>query len=77
MERFHGSEAVVGWRHRFVIIRQSYDDLRALAARAGDLHCAAHLFRALAHAGQTQAIVPIFNSKSVTIVSKFQANLSN
>jgi hypothetical protein len=62
-------------RHRLVIIRQRDDYPRAFAARTRDLQRPAHLFDALSHSVQTEAIMSIFDFKSITVVTKLEAKL--
>src|SRR5207247_10472968 len=60
-------------RDRLIIERQRDEHVRAFAARATDLQFSAHLFDALAHSGQTKAIMSIFDFESVAVVAKFEA----
>src|SRR5207247_10407807 len=60
-------------RDRLIIERRRGEHVRAFAARATDLQFTAHLFDALAHSGQTKAIMSIFDFESVAVVAKFEA----
>jgi hypothetical protein len=62
-------------RQRLPFTRQCHRDLGAFAACAGNFQFAADLRDALAHAGETHAVMLIFNIEAIPVVLKLQTKL--